>query len=287
MTLSPGARLGPYEILGPLGAGGMGEVYRARDPKLNRDVAIKILPEALAADPAALARFERKAQAVAALSHPNILSIHDFGVEQGAPYAVMELLEGQTLREHLRDGAGDRAGHGRLHGAGTGSRPGGRSPRGHLRAGGGALRTAGRAARVPGHHARRHDERDSERGPAGVDDDGDRTRRAGARPHHPAVPGQEPGRALPISARRGTASRSPSSRRASATPSRVDCRYRRATCSPSPRQARWRFPSGGGSTAGSARARWHTRRSSAVRTRRSSNTSAPPTGLPMGPRWRS
>ena len=101
MPLATGTRLGPYEILGPLGAGGMGEVYRARDPKLNREVAIKILPEALAADPAALARFEREAQAVAALSHPNILSIFDFGVDRGTPYAVMELLEGQTLREQM------------------------------------------------------------------------------------------------------------------------------------------------------------------------------------------
>ena len=105
MPLAVGTRLGPYEILAPIGAGGMGEVYRARDLKLNRDVAIKILPEALAADPAALARFEREAQAVAALSHPNILSIHDFGVERGASYAVMELLEGQTLREHVRGGS--------------------------------------------------------------------------------------------------------------------------------------------------------------------------------------
>jgi Tol biopolymer transport system component/tRNA A-37 threonylcarbamoyl transferase component Bud32 len=79
----------------------MGEVYRARDPKLNRDVAIKILPEALAADAVALARFEREAQAVAALSHPNILAIHDFGVERGTPYAVTELLEGQTLRDQM------------------------------------------------------------------------------------------------------------------------------------------------------------------------------------------
>ena len=105
MSLAPGTRLGPYEVMTPLGSGGMGEVYRARDPKLNREVAIKILPEALAADPAALARFEREAQAVAALSHPNVLAIHDFGVEGGAPYAVMELLEGQTLREQMRDGA--------------------------------------------------------------------------------------------------------------------------------------------------------------------------------------
>jgi serine/threonine protein kinase len=105
MTLVAGTRLGPYEVLSPLGAGGMGEVYRARDPKLNREVAIKVLPDALAADPAALARFEREAQAVAALSHPNILAIHDFGVERGTPYAVMELLEGQTLREVAGGGA--------------------------------------------------------------------------------------------------------------------------------------------------------------------------------------
>jgi len=101
MPLIPGTRLGPYEIQAPLGAGGMGEVYRARDPKLNRDVAIKILPEALAADAVALARFEREAQAVAALSHPNILAIHDFGVERGTPYAVMELLDGLTLRDQM------------------------------------------------------------------------------------------------------------------------------------------------------------------------------------------
>jgi len=105
MSLAPGTRLGSYEVVAPLGAGGMGEVYRARDPKLNRDVAIKILPEALAADPAALARFEREAQAVAALSHPNILAIHDFGVEGGTHYAVMELLEGETLRARLAHGA--------------------------------------------------------------------------------------------------------------------------------------------------------------------------------------
>ena len=101
MTLASGSRLGPYEILSPLGAGGMGEVYRARDPKLGRDVAIKVLPDRFAADPDALARFEREARAVASLSHPNILSIHDFGREEGSAYAVMELLEGQTLRERL------------------------------------------------------------------------------------------------------------------------------------------------------------------------------------------
>ena len=101
MTITYGSRLGVYEVIAPLAAGGMGEVYRARDPKLNREVAIKVLPENLAGDPAALARFEREAQAVAALSHPNILAIHDFGTESGTLYAVMELLEGATLRERL------------------------------------------------------------------------------------------------------------------------------------------------------------------------------------------
>ncbi len=105
MSLATGSRLGPYEILSPLGAGGMGEVYRARDAKLGRDVAIKVLPERLAADPESLSRFEREARAVAALSHPNILAIHDFGTDGGVTYAVMELLEGQTLRAALSGGA--------------------------------------------------------------------------------------------------------------------------------------------------------------------------------------
>ena len=104
MTLATGTRLGPYEILSPLGAGGMGEVYRARDSKLKRDVAIKVLPQSLAADPEALARFEREALAVAALSHSNILSIFDFGTQDGISYAVMELLEGETLRGRLDAG---------------------------------------------------------------------------------------------------------------------------------------------------------------------------------------
>ena len=82
----------------------MGEVYRARDKKLDRDVAIKVLPESVAADPDTLARFEREAKAVAALSHPNILAIHDFGSQDGVAYAVMELLEGETLREKLDAG---------------------------------------------------------------------------------------------------------------------------------------------------------------------------------------
>ena len=105
MSLVAGARLGPYEILGRLGAGGMGEIYKARDTRLNRDVAVKVLPESVARDSEAIARFEREARAVAALSHPNILSIHDFGRHDGTVYAVTELLEGQTLGELLDAGA--------------------------------------------------------------------------------------------------------------------------------------------------------------------------------------
>src|SRR6266511_2202148 len=101
MPLSAGTRLGSYEILSAIGAGGMGEVYRARDTKLDRDVAIKVLPSQLAENATALARFEREAKAVAALSHPNILSIFDFGTERGVAYAVTELLDGQTLRDAL------------------------------------------------------------------------------------------------------------------------------------------------------------------------------------------
>ncbi|HLJ75719.1 MAG TPA: serine/threonine-protein kinase, partial [Thermoanaerobaculia bacterium] len=101
--LTPGSRLGPYEILAPLGAGGMGEVWRARDSRLHRDVAIKVLPDAMTRMPGMLERFEREARAVAALSHPNILAIHDFGTDNGTTYAVMELLEGATLRERLNE----------------------------------------------------------------------------------------------------------------------------------------------------------------------------------------
>jgi eukaryotic-like serine/threonine-protein kinase len=105
VSLSPGQRIGSYEILSPLGVGGMGEVYRARDTKLDRDVALKVLPAHLADDPAALERFEREAKAIAALSHPNILSIFDFGISDGVVYAVTELLEGETLRARLSAGA--------------------------------------------------------------------------------------------------------------------------------------------------------------------------------------
>jgi TolB-like protein len=103
-VLEPSSRLGPYEILGLLGVGGMGEVYRARDTRLGREVAIKVLPTALAADPDRLGRFEREARAVAALSHPNILAIHDYGTHEQVAYAVTELLEGQTLRQRLERG---------------------------------------------------------------------------------------------------------------------------------------------------------------------------------------
>ena len=101
MALTPGPRLGPYEIIATIGAGGMGEVYRARDTRLARDVAIKVLPEAFATDPDRRERFEREAQAVAALSHPNIIAVFDTGVADGRAFVVMELLEGMTLRERL------------------------------------------------------------------------------------------------------------------------------------------------------------------------------------------
>jgi serine/threonine protein kinase len=101
MTVAAGTRLGPYEIRGLLGAGGMGEVYRALDPRLGREVAVKVLPEEVGRDPERLARFEREARAVAALNHPSILTVHDVGTHEGTPYVVMELLEGETLRELL------------------------------------------------------------------------------------------------------------------------------------------------------------------------------------------
>lgn len=105
MALSPGSQLGPYEILGLLGEGGMGEVYRAHDPRLRREVAIKTIHARLAGDGMARVRFERETRAVAALSHPNIVAIHDVGVDQGVAFAVTELLEGETLRDRLRRGA--------------------------------------------------------------------------------------------------------------------------------------------------------------------------------------
>src|SRR6478672_9603905 len=105
MLLTSGMRLGPYEILGPLGAGGMGEVYRAHDPRLEREVAIKIVRGEKAASEAWRERFEREARTIAALSHPNILAIHDVGSDDGRFYAVMELLAGETLRARIQRGA--------------------------------------------------------------------------------------------------------------------------------------------------------------------------------------
>src|SRR5687768_13766653 len=104
MPLMSGTRLGAYEIVGLLGAGGMGEVYRARDSRLRREVAVKVLPGAFAADPDRLARFEQEARAAAALNHPNILAVHDLGQHDGAPFIVTELLEGMSLRDALQDG---------------------------------------------------------------------------------------------------------------------------------------------------------------------------------------
>src|SRR5215469_9566676 len=103
MSLSLGTRLGSYEVLALLGAGGMGEVYRARDSQLGRDVAIKVLAN-LASDPERLRRFEQEARATAALNHPNILAVYQLGVHQAAPYLVSELLEGETLREQIKRG---------------------------------------------------------------------------------------------------------------------------------------------------------------------------------------
>jgi Tol biopolymer transport system component len=105
MSLTSGTKLGPYEIVAPLGAGGMGEVYRARDSRLKREVAIKVLPQAFSLDADRLRRFEQEALATAALNHPNILAVFDLGTNEGSPYVVSELLEGETLRERLRGGS--------------------------------------------------------------------------------------------------------------------------------------------------------------------------------------
>src|SRR6202162_4412909 len=104
MSLSLGTRLGPYEILAPLGAGGMGEVYRAKDPRLGREVAIKVLPIAMASDPERRQRFEQEARSASALNHPNILTVYDIGESDGAVYIAMELVEGRTLRELVATG---------------------------------------------------------------------------------------------------------------------------------------------------------------------------------------
>src|ERR1700682_4284229 len=104
MVIAPGTRLGPYEILAPIGAGGMGEVYRAKDPRLGRDVAIKVLPSSFSADPDRLRRFEQEARSAGLLNHPNITAVYDIGTENQAPYVVTELLSGETLRARLAGG---------------------------------------------------------------------------------------------------------------------------------------------------------------------------------------
>src|SRR5260370_5095648 len=104
MSLKPGVHLGNYEIAAAIGAGGMGEVYRAKDARLGREGAVKVLPEAFARDADRMRRFEQEARAVAALNHPNVLSVFDTGTEDGVPYLVSELLEGECLRDVLRTG---------------------------------------------------------------------------------------------------------------------------------------------------------------------------------------
>src|SRR5512145_22205 len=105
MTLTPGTKLGPYEILSPLGAGGMGEVYRARDTRLGRDVAVKVLPQHLSSNSEVRARFEREAKTVSSLNHPHICTLFDVGREGDTDYLVLELVEGETLAHRLAKGA--------------------------------------------------------------------------------------------------------------------------------------------------------------------------------------
>src|SRR5262245_10429124 len=105
MALQPGTRLGPYEILSAIGSGGMGDVYRARDTKLRRDVAVKVLPDAVAADPQRLARFRREAQVLASLNHPNIAHIYGVEDSDSSHGLIMELVEGPTLTERIATGA--------------------------------------------------------------------------------------------------------------------------------------------------------------------------------------
>ena len=104
MTIAAGSRLGPYEVMGLLGAGGMGEVYRARDTRLERTVAVKVLPTHLSESPEIRERFDREAKTISQLSHPNICTLYDVGHQDGIDYLVMEYLEGETLSERLRKG---------------------------------------------------------------------------------------------------------------------------------------------------------------------------------------
>src|SRR6202163_326671 len=104
MPLAPGTQLGPYEIMTPLGAGGMGEVYRARDTRLDRTIAIKILPAQFSSDPVRKQRFEREAKTISSLNHPHICVLHDVGSQDGVDYLVMECMEGETLAKRLEKG---------------------------------------------------------------------------------------------------------------------------------------------------------------------------------------
>src|SRR5689334_11599696 len=105
MGIEPGVRLGPYEIVAPLGSGGMGEVYRARDTRLDRTVAIKVLPSEFASDPQLRDRFDREARAISSLNHPHICTLHDVGHERGLDFLVLEYLEGATLESRLAAGS--------------------------------------------------------------------------------------------------------------------------------------------------------------------------------------
>src|ERR1700716_3089920 len=104
MSLTTSSKLGPYEILSPIGAGGMGEVYRARDARLGRDVAIKVLPQHLSSNPELKERFEREARAISSLNHPRICTLYDIGHQDGVDFLVMEFLEGETLADRLKKG---------------------------------------------------------------------------------------------------------------------------------------------------------------------------------------
>ena len=169
MDLSVGDRLGRFEILGPLGAGGMGDVYRARDPQLQREVAIKVLPAAFSSDPDRQRRFEQEARAAGSLNHPNIVAVHDVGVHEGSLFIVTELLEGQTLRQRMdgrplapRTAAAYAIGiAGGL--AGTGARTPHRPPVGYLQRRRGPVRDDRGMSAVPARHHSRHRQRDSER----------------------------------------------------------------------------------------------------------------------------
>src|SRR5579859_4958985 len=108
MTITSGSRVGQYEIVARIGAGGMGEVFRARDTRMGRELAIKLLPPAFAADPERLRRFELEARSAGSLTHPNLVTIHELGMHDGAPYIAMELLDGETLRDKMAEAGSPR-----------------------------------------------------------------------------------------------------------------------------------------------------------------------------------